>query len=360
MTRRRTMKTLILIGLLAGGTTLSACANMTHLTRTRTMGKEDQYGRRQVFFIDAKQRAIFQRQGVVCAEPSPDALSALAASQGLSVSTPEGTSVGQSLSIAEAAGAIGLRTQSIQLMRDHMYRVCEGYLSGAVSGITFQLMHRRFQTTVVGILAIEQLTGAIRAPSIVLGGSAQVGNAEAVAQLTTLRESTAKSVTEAETALATAEEAEEKAMTELAAAEAALQAAPDDAAKKTARDEKKAKAEEATAARLEADGTAASRKAALSAIDRQLILARSSGSATASGAIESLGSRSHADMAAVALAVSKIVDGTMSLPNRDDFCVAVLAEAAVKHGAVEPNNAVAQECLALLRKEGLRSAGVKN
>src|SRR5688572_7845325 len=174
MFRRRRMKKITLIGLLAGSMIVSGCANMTHLTRTRSMGQQGPGGKNQVFFIDAKQRALFQRQGVVCAEPSPDALSALAASQGLTVATPDGTSVGQSLSIAEAAGAIGLRTQSIQLMRDHMYRVCEGYLSGAVSGITFQLMHRRFQTTVVGILAIEQLTGAMRAPAIVLGGSSQV------------------------------------------------------------------------------------------------------------------------------------------------------------------------------------------
>lgn len=360
MIHRRKLKNFALIGLLAGAVTVGGCANMTHLTRTRTMGKEDQYGRRQVFFIDAKQRAIFQRQGVVCAEPSPDALSALAASQGLSVSTPEGTSVGQSLSIAEAAGAIGLRTQSIQLMRDHMYRVCEGYLSGAVSGITFQLMHRRFQTTVVGILAIEQLTGAMRAPTIVLGGSAQVGNAEAVTQLTALRESTAKSVTEAEAALAAAEAAEKDANAELAAAADELQAAPDDAAKKAARDEKKSKADEATAARLDADGTVASRKAALATIDRQLVLARSSGSASAGGAIESLGSRSGADIAAVAQAVSDIVKGTMLLPNKDDFCIAVLAEAASNLSQVNPQSAVAQECLKELHGGGLTNPAVSN
>lgn len=347
-------KTILAAGLSIVATIMSGCANMTHLTRTRSMGEEDQYGKRQVFFIDAKQRAIFQRQGVICAEPSPDALSALAASQGLTVATPGGTSVGQSLSIAEAAGAIGLRTQSIQLMRDHMYRVCEGYLAGAISQITFQLMHRRFQTTVVGILAIEQLTGAMRAPTIVLGGSAQVGNADAVAQLTALRESTAKSIAEAETALASAKTAEETANTEFAEAEAALAAAPDDAAKKSARDQSEAKKKDAAAATLEADGTVASRKAALSAIDRQLVLARSAGSAAASGTIETPASRSPVDMVAVSLAVTKIVEGTMALPNQDDFCIAVLAEAATVRSQVDPNSPVAQECLSLLKSRQLR------
>jgi hypothetical protein len=353
-------KTIALIGLLAGSLIVSGCANMTHLTRTRSMGKEDQYGKRQVFFIDAKQRALFQRQGVVCAEPSPDALSALAASQGLTVATPNGTSVGQSLSIAEAAGAIGLRTQSIQLMRDHMYRVCEGYLSGAVSGITFQLMHRRFQTTVVGILAIEQLTGAMRAPTVVLGGSSQVGNAEAISQLTALRESTAKSVDEAETALSSAITAEEGARAELAEAEAASGAAPADAAKTAARDQKQDELKKATAARLDADGSVASRRTALAAIDRQLVLARSSGSATASGAIEALGSRSPVDMTAVSDAVTQIVKGTMGLPNNDDFCIAVLAEAAVKLSQINPDSPVAQECLARLRRDGLANPALSN
>jgi hypothetical protein len=335
---------------------LPGCAEMTHLTRTRTMGATDQYGMRQAFFIDAKQRAIFQRQGVICAEPSPDALSAIAASQGLSVSTPQGTSVGESLSLAEAAGAIGLRTQSIQLMRDHMYRVCEGYLAGAISPVTFQLMHRRFQTTVVGILAIEQLTGAMRAPAVVLGGSSRVGDAEAVAQLTALRESTAKSVTDAETQLKDAQAKEATAKTELAAAAAAATAAPDDAAKKNAKDEKDANLKNATAATLDADGVVASRKAALSAIDTQLVLARSSGSATATGAVEGTASRSPIDMTAVATAVSQIVSGTMALTNGDDFCIALLSEAVSKITSVDPNSPVTKECLQLLHdgKIGLR------
>jgi hypothetical protein len=133
---------------------LAGCAEMTHLTRTRSVSGGD------AILIDAKQRGIFTRRDVLCAEPSPDALSAIAASQNMNIGTPKGTTIGQSISIAEAAASIGLRTQSIQLMRDHMYRLCEAYQSGAIGPVGLQLLHRRFQTTMVAILAIEQLTGA--------------------------------------------------------------------------------------------------------------------------------------------------------------------------------------------------------
>lgn len=341
---------------------LSSCAEMTHLTRTRSMGSSitdsstNATGRQQAFFIDAKQRAIFQRGAVTCAEPSPDALSAIAASQGLSVATPDGTSIGQSLSIAEAAGAIGLRTQSIQLMRDHMYRVCEAYSGGALPALTFALLHRRFQTTMVGILAIEQLTGVARAPTVVLGGSSRVGDAQAVAQLTTLRETTATSVAEAQTAYKTAQSSETSAIGELTAATAAATAAPGDATAQATMADKKTKADKAIADALLADGTLAGRKAALASIDQQLALARASTSATATGAFEAVQTSRSGDFAAVATAVTTIVNSTMNLTNRDDFCIMLLAETAAVTPQVNPNSPVAKSCLSLLNSN---QAGIR-
>jgi len=334
---------------------LSACADFTHLTRTRSTGVDTPEGmRNQAFFIDAKQRAIFQRGGVICAEPSPDALSALAASQGLSVATPQGTTVGQSLSIAEAAGAIGLRTQSIQLMRDHMYRICEGYSSGAISPLAFQLLHRRFQTTMVGILAIEQLTGAVRPPAIILGGSASIGDAQAITGLTASRESMAKSITEAETSLKTAQAAEKTAKDELTAANTALGAvaAGDTAARDAAQkvvDEKKLKAEKAAADTLAADGVVAGRQTALAAIDRQLVLARSSGSASATGTIEAQRAAAVGDMSTIAATVGQIVKDTMSLTNQNDFCIMVLAEAAGAGRTLPIDDPIVSDCRAVIK-----------
>jgi hypothetical protein len=188
---------------------LSACAELTHLTRDRTFSGRQ--GQAKAVFVDAKQRAVYaapltetvtryawnptleryeavpsrEVTGVkVCAEPSPDALSAIAASQGLDLSFKDDLSASQAMSFAESAGSIGLRTQSIQLMRDAMYRICEGYLSGALSHGAYETLHRRLQNSMVAILAIEQLTGAVRARQLILGGSAGTGAAETIADLT--------------------------------------------------------------------------------------------------------------------------------------------------------------------------------
>jgi len=119
-----------------------------------------------------------------CAEPSPDALSALAASGGIAAEV-FGKGKGQlQAAVAESAGSIGLRTQSIQLMRDAMFRLCEGYMNDALGNAAFETLHRRFQNSMVAILAIEQLTGVVRAPAITLASTSAVGAADAVADLT--------------------------------------------------------------------------------------------------------------------------------------------------------------------------------
>ena len=110
-----------------------------------------------------------------CAEPSPDALSALSASGAIKIDTPKGFSGATQGAFAETAGSIGLRTQSIQLMRDAMYRLCEGAMNGYLGNAAFETLHRRFQNSMVAILAVEQLTGAVRAPALTLNSGAAVG-----------------------------------------------------------------------------------------------------------------------------------------------------------------------------------------
>lgn len=135
--------------------------------------------------IDAKQRAIYSvhvdnghgRRDVVCAEPSPDALSALAASLGLDAAGAV-KSLGLAFSTQEGAASIGLRTQTIQTLRDAMYRLCEGYAGGALDDVGFVRLQRRYQGVMLGLLAIEQLTGATVASQATLGGNsgARLGN----------------------------------------------------------------------------------------------------------------------------------------------------------------------------------------
>jgi hypothetical protein len=209
----------------------AGCAELTHLTRERDLSapsntsvytttttitstdegdiktiKESTRANpkitRDVVLIDAKQRALITTDEKFCAEPSPDALSAIASTFGVSLSSAEKTELSQSFSLSEGASSIGLRTQSIQLMRDSMYRLCEGYLSGSLTKPAYQDMFRRFQASMVSILAIEQLTGVQRAPTVALTSSAIIGAAELVSKYTDLTEQSKKKVDEAESQLA--------------------------------------------------------------------------------------------------------------------------------------------------------------
>lgn len=202
-----------LMACLAAVATSAGCASMTHFKKEVNFSEGNNSAKTIV--MDAKQRvvtnAMVDGKLRVCAEPSPDALSALAASAGLSLSRAEALDLAGNASLAEGVGSIGLRTQSIQLMRDAMYRLCEGYVSGAIDSVAFETLHRRFQSSMVAILAIEQLTGAVRAPTIILGGSSSQGNAERAAELTEKTEAARRSLRAAETTLAAKEAATAKA-----------------------------------------------------------------------------------------------------------------------------------------------------
>ena len=86
--------------------------------------------------MDAKQRMLIVNkvgdQRRMCAEPSPDALSALGASLGGSLLSNSGATAQLAAALGESSSSIGLRTTSIQLMRDAMYRACEAYVSGGI------------------------------------------------------------------------------------------------------------------------------------------------------------------------------------------------------------------------------------
>lgn len=323
---------------------------MTHLTRTKDLKPDS------AILIDAKQRGIFTRNARMCAEPSPDALSALAASNKLDLATPQGTSIGEALSISEAAGSIGLRTQSIQLMRDHMYRLCEAFQNGAITPFTFELLHRRFQTTMVAILAIEQLTGVARPPAVVLGGSSTAGDADAVVKLTATREDAAKAVTSAQAGYDAAVAKEDAAKTDVDSAQKALDAANGDAvaAAQAKLDSAKKVLADATAAKLDADGVLAGRKAALAAVDRALNFAASTASTTSVG---SIGADTHTDpvsAVAIANAVQAIVTNAMGLGNRSDFCFVLMGDAAQRNSIIDPNSAVLASCLKLLHDDAIK------
>lgn len=163
---------------------LSACAsvgNMTAVNKKETLGSgfNGKGFSPAGVFIDAEQRAVLSNRRpdkdlrVVCAEPAPDALSAIAAQAGVSVSDIS-NAVSAEGGVSEAAANIGLRTQTIQTLRDGFYRVCEAYMNG-LSEEQYSIMLRRFQTNMIALLAIEQLTGAVRGGDAVVSASAGSG-----------------------------------------------------------------------------------------------------------------------------------------------------------------------------------------
>ena len=122
----------------------------------------------------------FQRY---CSEPSPDVFSALG--QGFS----GGGSFGQaadpkSMNIALQAafsssetGSIISHTQTINMLKEMMYRTCERFLNGQIGAFEYPIIAARDQRIMTSILAIEQLTGTVLPKPVVIAatGSASTG-----------------------------------------------------------------------------------------------------------------------------------------------------------------------------------------
>lgn len=133
--------------------------------------------------IDAKQRAILavttsehaqqgdskkeesqelSRRVLVCAEPSPDALSVASTSLNVSgeINAPsDGTGKGQIEKILkEIAQELGSRDTTIQLLRDGLYRQCEAYLNGVIDSDEYKKLTNRYVDAMITLLAIERIT----------------------------------------------------------------------------------------------------------------------------------------------------------------------------------------------------------
>ncbi|KCZ56729.1 hypothetical protein HY30_06320 [Hyphomonas chukchiensis] len=143
---------------------LTACANLNTIERTTRLPD----GAKAVH-LDIQQRVLIMNElGRYCAEPSPDGLAAYAAALGVSASNPASSALSAAGSGGSAAASIGLRTQSITLMRDAMFRVCEAYANQAIGEAHYATMLDRSQNLTAVILAVEQLTGPMSASQAAL------------------------------------------------------------------------------------------------------------------------------------------------------------------------------------------------
>jgi len=356
---------------------LSACAQFTHLTRN--LDAQEEGG---LVLIDAKQRAILtskaklNRDGhpyvpAFCAEPSPDALSAVTASLGGDLTTSEDVKAVLRGALSEQAAPIGLRTQSIQLMRDAMFRICELAISGKIGGPAAETLHRRFQQSMVAILAIEQITGPVRPPAVALTTKSYSGAAEDLAKITDQSTLARTNLAQAESDLAAAkaEQAKHKANLEC------LKLQPGTAAGQRKGCDSKIS---------EADRTAEKQSALKERADKQVAekttlrdqrkknadiientrKALVDGNVLAGGTaqIESV-DRWTADPEAiekVAKAVERIVEKTFSLQFSNELCTTALLKNAgksIEYSAVAPGKkSLRYECLLLMAETKKRLA----
>lgn len=135
--------------------------------------------------IDATQRAILvndnvlklkkdgsngsQKTTMVCAEPSPDALVAAAAHAAAKADVPNAGGGELSGGFSQTASSIGIRTATIQLLRDGYFRACEASMNGMLSPESYQHILEGISPVMVGLVAIDGLTQMGPAPIVSIG-----------------------------------------------------------------------------------------------------------------------------------------------------------------------------------------------
>lgn len=180
-----------LVGLCCAASLVSGCAELNSIYRKGALSPATG----GVVTIDAKQRNLLfvpetdagkVTKWRMCAEAAPDVFSALSSSLGAEAALG-GTSKQARLAVAMAESAATIeRTQTVNLLRESLYRTCERYLSGGLDSTQFIIQAARDQKSMVAVLAVEQLTGAIKAQSTIISGpatSASVVNAVQAAEL---------------------------------------------------------------------------------------------------------------------------------------------------------------------------------
>lgn len=171
-----------LVFLLLFSALLSGCAGSIY-RQNRVIGAEP-----VAITVDARQRVLLSQRdrdsrGAMdpmfrryCAEPSPDVFTVLgvAASGSGSLGVGADKSVNGALGAAFSSTETGTtiaRTQTLNMLREMMFRTCERYLSGAMTSDEFPIVAARDQRIMVSILAIEQLTGVVTPRPVGISGT---------------------------------------------------------------------------------------------------------------------------------------------------------------------------------------------
>jgi len=318
------LSTLVLVTMLLAG-----CADLSTVGRRTAIPPADAAsgaaGGGLAIHLDASQRLFVQLGDRFCAEPMPDALQSLAASQGVGANVNDRVSAAVSNAFSANSASIGLHTQSTTLMRDQYYRICELAANTKMSGPQVAQLMERAQRFTLGILAVEQLTGAVVGQQAALTGD---GNATSASSLG----ATAAALSQAQSILA-----QKKTVAAAAAAAAsaasAVAAASDAKAKADASLQSKADADDAAANQAAQDAKTASSdqddaQATVDTLKKNLGTATANAAAGASGSATLSPSVTHSNIDAataqeIAAATTKIVQTLVSRGDLVDSCLAI-------------------------------------
>ena len=257
-----------------------------------------------------------------CSEPPPDVFTATASTLGLKAATGtdktrQDISAELQQTISENAATIE-RTQTVNILREAMFRTCERYLSGAISDSEFIVQAARDQRAMVHVLAIEQLTGASRAQATALTTLAKAASSgitdESMQILDKARSNSLKAATAADTS---AKEAKSQAPT--GDCQTGDKAYADSGASDADIAAKKSKCTAATKAATDAKDAAEYYATVKAAIEKQ-----SSLSAQTSGQASAVANSAEAATTTIADAVLDIVKQNNAFSEIEMTCVVFL------------------------------------
>jgi hypothetical protein len=147
--------------------------------------RKDTLGDINILAVDANQRLVLQgttQDGdrVVCTEPSPDTVAAhaaeLAANASLQLKSGDTANGSLAAGYSQSVASIAMRTQTIQVLRDGYFRLCEARLNNMISREDYQVIVAFIDEFIATVAAIEAIGGTVQtAPIAVYAG----GNATA-------------------------------------------------------------------------------------------------------------------------------------------------------------------------------------
>lgn len=191
----------------------------------------------------SKSTEIYRR---FCTEPSPDVftvLSQAASGSGSFGQTADPKSINVALQAAftnSETGSTISRTQTVNMLKEMMYRTCERYLNGQISELEYPIIAARDQRIMTSILAIEQLTGTLQQRPVIIAATGNASTGQSTTDAINSLENAKKDVDDKITALATAK----KELSDIDKPEGTCKAMLDKKADEVKTDEDKAKLKE--------------------------------------------------------------------------------------------------------------------